>query len=125
MSPSGTVLYLPYIAIGGSSLLGGFMLMIWAWLQFRNVKTAIYPTAETTVMITCGAYGISRNPMYFGIVLMLIGAAFLMGETMTVFAPVTFFLIIDKVFIPFEEEKMTKTFGDSYSDYQQRTRRWI
>jgi protein-S-isoprenylcysteine O-methyltransferase Ste14 len=125
LSPSGTLLYLPYAAIGGTSLLGGFTLMMWAWFQFRKAKTAICPTDETTAMITRGAYGISRNPMYLGMVFMLVGAAFLMGAMTAVFAPVAFFLIIDKVFIPYEEEKLMETFGTGYSCYQQRTRRWI
>ncbi len=68
---------------------------------------------------------ISRNPMYLGMLMMLIGSSFLVGTIPSLFAPVAFFLIIDKVFIPYEEEKLVETFGAEYSYYAQKVRRWI
>ena len=63
--------------------------------------------------------------MYLGMLLMLAGAAFFMGTIPSIFAPVAFFLIMDKFFIPYEEEKLHKGFCAEYSDYMETTRRWI
>jgi protein-S-isoprenylcysteine O-methyltransferase Ste14 len=52
-------------------------------------------------------------------------AAFLMGAIQAFFAPAAFFIIMDKVFIPYEEEKLLQGFGNHYDDYMKRTRRWL
>lgn len=124
-SPADTLLYIPYKLIGSISITGGFALMIWAWLQFRTSKTAVCPTAETSLIIVNGAYRICRNPMYFGMLLMLTGIALFMGTVEAFFAPAAFFIIMDKVFIPFEEKKLLGGFGDQYADYMKQSRRWI
>ena len=105
--------------------MGGFIIMMWGWLLFRKVKTAICPTIRASALVTAGIFKISRNPMYLGMLMMLMGSSFLMGTIPSLFAPIAFFLIIDKVFIPYEEEKLVETFGAVYSDYAQKTRRWI
>ena len=63
--------------------------------------------------------------MYLGMLLMLLGAAFFMGTISAMLAPAVFFLIIDKVFIPYEEEDLLSSFGDEYNEYIARTRRWL
>ena len=52
--------------------------MMWAWFQFQKAETAVYPTAETATLVTNGAYRICRNPMYLGMLLIVIGIAFFM-----------------------------------------------
>ncbi len=124
-SPHNTVLYLPYKLVGSISLSTGFIFMMWAWLQFKRANTAICPTADTSILIKSGMYRYSRNPMYLGLLLILMGAAFFTGSITAFLSPVAFFIIIDKVFIPFEEVKLTDSYGTHYSDYLKRTRRWI
>ena len=124
-SPTDTLLYIPYKLIGSISITGGFTLMIWAWLQFRTSKTAVCPTAETSSIIVNGAYRICRNPMYLGMLLMLTSIALFMGTVEAFFAPAAFFIIMDKVFIPFEEKKLLNGFGNHYADYMRQTRRWM
>jgi protein-S-isoprenylcysteine O-methyltransferase Ste14 len=63
--------------------------------------------------------------MYLGMLIMLTGASFLMGTIPSMLAPIGFFIIIDRVFIPYEEEKLLSDFGDVYSKYQMVTRRWL
>jgi protein-S-isoprenylcysteine O-methyltransferase Ste14 len=124
-SPAGTILYIPYKWIGGVLFIGGFTIMMRAWYQFQKAETAIHPTAETTKILSGGVYRICRNPMYLGMLLMLTGMAFFMGDVVAFFAPAAFFLIIDKVFIPYEEEKLRRGFGDHYAAYLKRKRRWL
>ena len=124
-SPPQTLLYIPYKLIAGISIVFGFTVMTWAWLQFRRSDTAVCPTSKTSRIVTNGAYRYSQNPMYLGMLFMLTGASFLMGTMPSMFAPIGFFIIIDKVFIPYEEGKLLSNFGDVYSRYQMLTRRWL
>ncbi len=124
-SPTETILYIPYKLIGSISIINGFTIMMWAWFQFQKAETAVCPTDETAALVTNGAYRICRNPMYLGMLFMLIGIAFFMGAVQAFFAPTAFFIIMDKVFIPYEEEKLQKGFGDRYAGYMKRTRRWL
>jgi protein-S-isoprenylcysteine O-methyltransferase Ste14 len=124
-SPVETILYIPYKLIGSISIIGGFTIMLWAWFQFRKVKTAVCPTAETTTVVTNGVYSICRNPMYLGMLLILTGISFFMGAVQAFFAPAVFFVIMDKVFIPYEEEKLLKGYETHYAEYMNQTRRWL
>jgi protein-S-isoprenylcysteine O-methyltransferase Ste14 len=78
-SPPETIFYMPYKYIGSFAVISGLTIMLWAWFQFRKVKTAVCPTAETTTVVTNGAYRICRNPMYLGMLLILTGISFFMG----------------------------------------------
>jgi protein-S-isoprenylcysteine O-methyltransferase Ste14 len=124
-SPSQTLLHIPYKLIAAVSIVFGFAVMTWAWLQFRKSDTAVCPTAKSSLIVTHGVYKYSRNPMYLGMLFMLTGASLLMGTIDSMIAPIAFFLIIDKVFILYEEEKLLIAFGDVYSNYQRVTRRWL
>ncbi len=124
-SPTDTILYIPYKLIACICIINGFTIMMWAWFQFKKAETAILPTAETSVLVTSGAYRVCRNPMYLGMLLMLVGAAFFMGAVEAFFAPTAFFILMDKVFIPYEEEKLQRGFGDRWARYRKRTRRWL
>ena len=125
LSPPETIIYLPYKLIGTIYIPLGFAVLLIAWLQFKKANAAICPTAESPLIVTSGIYRYIRNPMYLGMLLMLLGSAFFMGTITAMLAPVIFFLIIDKVFIPYEEEKLLTSFGDSYSQYMLTTRRWL
>ena len=125
LSPTATLLYLPYPLLSTVCIIAGFMVLLLAWLQFKRSATAVCPTVETSRIVKNGLYRYTRNPMYLGMLLMLLGASFMMGTIPSMLAPVVFFLIIDKVFIPYEEDKLQAAFGDSYNEYMGATRRWL
>jgi protein-S-isoprenylcysteine O-methyltransferase Ste14 len=124
-SPAQTLVYIPYKLVASVCIIAGFAGMIIAWLQFKRSDAAICPTAETSRIIKNGMYRYSRNPMYLGMLLILLGASFIMGTLPSMAAPAVFFLIIDKIFIPYEEDKLLTSFGDSYKVYMTTTRRWL
>jgi protein-S-isoprenylcysteine O-methyltransferase Ste14 len=124
-SPPQTLLHIPYKWIAGVSIVFGFAVMTWAWLQFRKSDTAVCPTSITSRIVTNGVYKYSQNPMYLGMLIILTGASFIMGTIPSMFAPIVFFIVIDRVFIPYEEEKLLTDFGNVYSKYQMVTRRWL
>ena len=110
---------------GMLAILVGFVIMFWAWLLFRKHKTPVRPTQKPTALVTSGPFEWSRNPMYLGIVLILWGIALFVGTLIMFFAPLAFFLTINGVFIPYEEKKMKRLFGERYLHYQHRVRRWL
>ncbi len=124
-SPQETLLYIPFNVIAAVSIIIGFAVMTWAWTQFRKSDTAVCPTSKTSLIVTNGAYRYSQNPMYLGMLLILTGVSFIMGTIPAMLAPIVFFIVIDRVFIPYEEDKLINDFGDVYSNYQTATGRWI
>lgn len=125
LSPQNTVFYFPYKLIGTVCAASGFVIMMWGWALFKKARTGVCQKECTSTLVRTGAYRYTRNPMYLGMLLMLAGAAFFMGTIPSLLAPVAFFIIMDKVFIPFEEGKLLNSFVSEYSDYMEKTRRWI
>ena len=125
LSPPDTMVHMPYKLITTICIATGFTIMMAAWLQFKKSDVAICPTAETDLIVTNGLYRYSRNPMYLGMLLMLLGTSFFMGTIPAMLAPAVFFLMIDKIFIPYEEKDLLASFGDEYNEYIEGTRRWL
>ena len=84
----------------------GFGIMMRAWWLFRQHQTAICPTAETTSFITDDIYAFTRNPMYLGMVLMLLGIALLAERWPYYLAAAVYALILNQVFCRYEEAKL-------------------
>jgi protein-S-isoprenylcysteine O-methyltransferase Ste14 len=103
----------------------GFGVMIWAWWLFRRAGTPIRPTAQAVSLVTSGPFRLSRNPMYLGIVVMLLGIALFVGSWPMLIPPLGFFVLMSLVFIPFEEQRLRQVFGEAYDSYARRVRRWI
>lgn len=104
---------------------GGFALMMWAWSLFRKCETPTKPTDQPKAFVAAGPYRFTRNPMYAGVTLMLAGLSLVMGSVVMLGAPLLFWVIINQFFVPFEENRMTETFGAAYQDYKKSVRRWI
>jgi protein-S-isoprenylcysteine O-methyltransferase Ste14 len=117
---------LPATPIGGLVWgASGFALAASAALQFKALKTTVLPMGAPSELVTLGAYLWTRNPMYLGLLTALIGFALFMGTLPCFLAPWIFFLVINRVHIPYEEAVLEKTFGSAYERYLKRVRRWI
>ncbi len=110
---------------GGIVITLGFLLMTWAWWLFRRTGTPIRPSERATFLVTSGPFRFSRNPMYLGIVIVLSGVAVGVGSWPMLIAPVGFFGFMSLIFIPHEERTLRDIFGEAYSSYARRVRRWI
>ncbi|MGD8385312.1 MAG: isoprenylcysteine carboxylmethyltransferase family protein, partial [Lysobacterales bacterium] len=85
----------------------------------------LVPFSPATTLVTGGLYRYTRNPMYLGMTLMLLGMALLLGSV-TALAPVAGFArVIHKRFVLPEEAFLEKAFGQAYLDYKLRVRRWL
>jgi protein-S-isoprenylcysteine O-methyltransferase Ste14 len=93
--------------------------------KFHEVKTTVKPFAESSALVTSGMYGFTRNPMYLGFVLTLVGVAMLLG-TLTPFAVVIlFWIVMEKLFIEVEEKMLEAKFGSQWLKYKTSVRRWL
>ncbi len=113
------------IACGIVAVALGFGVMIWAWYLFRRSGTPIRPTQRATCLVTAGPFRLSRNPMYLGVFVMLLGVAVGVGSLPMLIAPVGFFAFMSVVFVPYEEHRLREAFGDAYLSYTQKVRRWM
>jgi protein-S-isoprenylcysteine O-methyltransferase Ste14 len=87
-------------------------------LTFLNAKTTVDPMKpRASSMVTWGVYALSRNPMYLGGLIILLGWA-------VVLLP-GYVLYIKRFQIAPEERVLTALFGQQYAAYQARVRRWL
>jgi len=115
----------PFNFLGIVVIIGGIVLMAWAFQLFRKKGTTHHPHGEPTVLVTTGPFRFSRNPMYLGMSFVLLGIAIFIGTIPLFLAPLAFFLTINAVVIPREERKLMKIFDQKYLDYKNHVRRWF
>jgi protein-S-isoprenylcysteine O-methyltransferase Ste14 len=89
------------------------------------VGTTLDTFSEPNKLVTDGPYKYSRNPIYLGYALVLIGVWLLLGSLSPLFIVVFSIVITDRWYIPFEENMLAEKFGPAYTSYKSRTRRWI
>jgi protein-S-isoprenylcysteine O-methyltransferase Ste14 len=118
------VLY-PCPVPGLAGAVAGFGIMMGGWGMFRRVGTDIRPTGTASTLVTNGIYGYTRNPMYLGMFVILVSLAVALGSLAFYIAALVFFLIINSVFCPYEEAGLREIFGEDYTDYTTRVRRWL
>jgi protein-S-isoprenylcysteine O-methyltransferase Ste14 len=94
--------------------------------QFFLVGTQVHPTSKTNnKLVTSGFFALTRNPMYLGLIVACTGVALWFGRPLMFLAPRLVFMIENWAFIPYEETKMRRQFGDAFDAYCKRVRRWI
>jgi len=123
--PIKKIIFYPYNLIGILLIFLGIILNVWAWLPFTKYKTTQNPFKTPNKFVTKGIYKITRNPMYLGMFLILLGIAVLLGSLTPFIFPIAFFVIIEILFIPVEEKNMEKQFRKQYLGYKNKVRRWI
>ena len=129
-SPYGPRLELPLIVrsiaavaialAGGATALAGD-------LAFKRAKTTINPfrPQNTSSLVTSGIYRFTRNPMYVGLLLVVLGWAAFLCTAVALLGPVAFVAYITRFQIIPEERVLSDKFGPSYAEYMTRARRWI
>ena len=115
----------PATYVGGLFVLVGLILALASSELFRRSGTTIKPFEPSTALVTSGPFRLSRNPMYLGMVLVLLGLAMLAGTVWPLPVIPLFIWLITRRFIVHEEQMMEQVFGDDYREYRRRTRRWI
>ena len=96
-------------------------------IAFRRSRTTINPLRpqKASALVTGGVYRITRNPMYVGLAILLGAWAVHLGSAWDLAGPLLFVLYIDRFQIAPEERALEQLFGDEFTAYAARVRRWL
>lgn len=122
------LIYLPYRQIlSVIILIIGLIVIVSPVVDFIKSKTTINPVKFKNVnrLVTTGIYRYSRNPMYLGMILIIISTTVYYLNFLSVFSPLIFYIWINKFQINREEIFLEDKFGSEYLKYKSKTRRWI
>jgi len=117
----------PWNSIGWVFITVGLVIDLWSVGLFWKQETTINPLKpdNSKSIVEDGMYQYSRNPMYLGMLSILLGVAVLLGSLSPLFClPLFVVLITTQQIIP-EEMTLTNKFGQAYLDYKHRVRRWL
>ncbi len=103
----------------------GVGLSSYAAAIFAARNTTKDPYGEPAALVTLRPYTFTRNPMYLGLTIILLGFAVFFWSAAILLAPIAFYFVIDRLVIPREEQALERIFGITYLDYQRRVRRWV
>jgi len=92
-----------------------------------RARTSVNPMRpeKSSAIVSAGIYGITRNPMYVGLVFVLTGWFVYLGAVSAIVGPIGFVLYIQRFQILPEERVLAAKFGDEYRAYMARVRRWL
>lgn len=98
-----------------------------ALYYFRRAKTTINPLTpnKASVLVTEGIYRFSRNPMYIGLLLLLLSWAFFLQSILNLLILFLFTSLITHFQIKPEEAALEQAFGEKYINYKNSVRRWL
>lgn len=88
-------------------------------------RTTIVPHHPVATLLTSGVYRLSRNPMYTGLAIAYLGLALLFGSWWPLALWPLVIIAVRQLVIRPEEEYLTQRFGQAYTGYQSRVRRWL
>lgn len=107
--------------------LAGIGLILAGVLSFRKAQTTVNPhTPEnSSELVQSGIYAFTRNPMYVGFFLLLIGWGFVLADVLALLSSYGFVMYMNRFQIAPEERMLEKTFDTEYLLYRSRVRRWL
>ena len=115
----------PNVLLGSFIFIDGLALVVWAITTIRAAGTHVQTTQPTTAIVAEGPYRFSRNPIYLGMFLGLIGLAIAFNTIWILVALLAFYAVIRHGVVVREEAYLTRKFGDVYRGYQAQVRRWL
>jgi len=115
----------PRLLTGGAIFAAGLALAIWAILTIRQAGTEIETTKPTTAIVSGGPFRFTRNPIYSGMLLGLVGLAVGFDTLWILGTLIPFYLVIRYGVIAREEAYLERKFGQAYLGYKSQVRRWL
>ena len=103
----------------------GAVIAGWGLTTFRKARTTTVPGRTSAELVTWGPYRFSRNPMYVGLVIAYLGEAAILRQVWPVLLLPFTIAYVNWVVIPLEQRKLKEAFGEAYTRYQARVRRWV
>jgi protein-S-isoprenylcysteine O-methyltransferase Ste14 len=123
--PIMSLIHPPYSYLGLIPILLGLVISGTSARAFREAGTPVIPFEKSTALVTDGWYRYTRNPMYLGLVVTLVGVWLVLGTLSPLLPMIVFVWIIEVQFIRGEEQFLNEIFGEQYRSYKLRVRRWL
>lgn len=112
-------------ALGTAVAAAGIGLDLAAMLAMRRAQTNVLPHRGADHLVTGGVFAISRNPIYLGNTLLLVGLALALVWPWLVVTALLAAVLVDRLAIRREEEHLSVRFGPAFADYVRHVPRWI
>ncbi|PWI34032.1 hypothetical protein DI392_07475 [Vibrio albus] len=95
--------------------------------EFKKHKTSVHPVElhKAVKVVDSGIFRLSRNPMYVGLLLLLLGYAYYLQDIISLLLCLIFVLYMNQFQIKPEERHLEQKFGKDYLEYKQKVRRWL
>ena len=115
------------LCVAGAIAMAGAAFSLAGIMSFRRARTTINPMKPeaATSLVSSGIYRITRNPMYVGLLFVLVAWSAGLSSVWALLGPLAFFLYIGRFQITPEEKVLSELFGAEYSAYKARVRRWL
>lgn len=115
-----------YRWLGLIAALPGLAILLWSFWAFAYIgRGTPAPTDPPKRFVAEGLYRYVRNPMYVGVLLVLVGEACLFQSPMLIVYSLLVFLAFHLFVVFYEEPRLRMRFGDSYTRYLQEVPRWL
>jgi protein-S-isoprenylcysteine O-methyltransferase Ste14 len=104
--------------------LAGIVLVTGSARRFAS-RTTLRPEQTPSVLVTDGFHRFSRNPMYLGMGVAMLGGFVMLGSVTPALPVAFFYWLIRTRFVAYEEQVLERRFGDEYHAYRRRVRRFF
>ncbi len=111
--------------LGGTAMLAGLAFNLWGVWSMRRASTPINPYRPVEAIVRSGAFAISRNPLYVGLNLLLLGFVLVLNTLWGIAVFVVLLAIMHYGVILPEERYLQARFGEAYSRYRADVRRYL
>ena len=92
--PIKQIIIFPFTYFGIFLFLLGWIPNFWVGIYFRKIGTPISSKGIPKELVTSGFFKFSRNPVYLGMVIALIGEAIFLGSLVSFIIPILFFVFV-------------------------------
>jgi protein-S-isoprenylcysteine O-methyltransferase Ste14 len=111
--------------VGGAVFAIALALAAWAIATLTRAGSNVPTSMPTTTIVDAGPYRFTRNPIYLGMIVGLIGLAMAFDSLWLLVALMPFALVIRYGVVAREEAYLERKFGDVYVAYKSQVRRWL
>lgn len=121
----------PSLAHWISAAIAGCLIVVGIWVftasvrDFSRASTPVPTNQPTRVLVTTGAHGWSRNPIYVGMLLVYLGIGLGVRSAWILLLTLPVVIVLRYGVIAREEAYLERRFGDAYRNYKARVRRWL
>jgi protein-S-isoprenylcysteine O-methyltransferase Ste14 len=112
--------------LGAFVVAGGGLLLLDSFVRFvRRGRGTPAPVAPPEHLVATGPYRFVRNPMYLGVVAMILGQALLLGSGWLLMYAAGVWVVLELFLLLYEEPNLRRRFGPDHDEYRRSAGRWL